>query len=56
MKKNDFKLIAKEVIRKEINSLKKLRSNINFSFNKAVEAILKCKNGKIILSGVGNLE
>ena len=53
MKKNDFKLIAKEVIGKEINSLKKLRSNINFSFNKAVETILKCKNGKIILSGVG---
>ncbi len=53
MKKNDFKHIAKEVIQKEINSLKKLRSNINFSFNKAVETILKCKNGKIILSGVG---
>tara|TARA_Y100000817_G_scaffold73764_1_gene56594 strand:+ start:977 stop:1957 length:981 start_codon:yes stop_codon:yes gene_type:complete len=53
MKKNDFTFIAKEVIEKEINSLKKLRSNINFSFNKAVETILKCKNGKIILSGVG---
>ena len=53
MKKNDFILIAKNVIEKEINSLKKLRSNINFSFNKAVETILKCKNGKIILSGVG---
>ena len=53
MKKNDFILIAKDVIEKEINSLKKLRSNINFSFNKAVETILKCKNGKIILSGVG---
>tara|TARA_A100001011_G_scaffold376128_1_gene438409 strand:+ start:423 stop:1403 length:981 start_codon:yes stop_codon:yes gene_type:complete len=53
MKKNDFILIAKYVIEKEINSLKKLKSNINFSFNKAVETILKCKNGKIILSGVG---
>ncbi len=53
MKKNDFILIAKNVIEKEINSLKKLKSNINFSFNKAVETILKCKNGKIILSGVG---
>ena len=53
MKKNDFILIAKNVIEKEINSLKKLRLNINFSFNKAVETILKCKNGKIILSGVG---
>ena len=53
MKKNNFIHIAKDVIEKEILSLKKLKLNINFSFNKAVEAILKCKNGKIILSGVG---
>ena len=53
MKKNNFINIAKDVIEKEILSLKKLKLNINFSFNKAVEAILKCKNGKIILSGVG---
>ena len=53
MKKNNFIHIAKDVIEKEILSLKKLKSNINFSFNKAVEAVLKCKNGKIILSGVG---
>ena len=53
MKKENFTKIAKEVIEKEIFSLKKLKLNLNKSFNKAVEAILKCKNGKIILSGVG---
>ena len=53
MKKENFTLIAKKVIEKEIVSLKKLKLNLNQSFNKAVEAILKCKNGKIILSGVG---
>ncbi len=53
MKKENFTTIAKEVIEKEIFSLKKLKLNLNKSFNKAVEAILKCKNGKIILSGVG---
>ena len=53
MKKENFTIIAKEVIEKEIFSLKKLKLNLNKSFNKVVEAILKCKNGKIILSGVG---
>ena len=53
MKKINFKEIAKDVIETEIKSLKKLKSNINKSFDKAVEAILSCKNGKIILSGVG---
>tara|TARA_Y100000816_G_C26068818_1_gene561939 strand:+ start:463 stop:1443 length:981 start_codon:yes stop_codon:yes gene_type:complete len=53
MKKRKFIFIAKEVIEKEIISLKKLKSNINLSFNNAVEAILKCRNGKVILSGVG---
>ena len=53
MKKGKFVFIAKDVIEKEIVSLKKLKSNINSSFNNAVDAILKCKNGKVILSGVG---
>ena len=53
MKKINYKKIAKEVIKSEINSLKKLSSSINSSFAKAVEAILNCKNGKIIISGVG---
>ena len=53
MKKINFKEIAKDVIETEIKSLKKLKLNINKSFDKAVYAILSCKNGKIILSGVG---
>ena len=53
MKKINFKAIAKDVIETEIKSLKKLKSTINKSFNKAVEAIINCKNGKIIISGVG---
>ena len=53
MKKGKFVFIAKDVIEKEIASLKKLKSNINSSFNNAVDAILKCKSGKVILSGVG---
>jgi len=53
MKKLKFQKIAKSVIDIEIKSLKKLRSSINESFNKAVGAILNCKNGKVIISGVG---
>ena len=53
MKRNKYIKIAKEVIKREINSLKKLRSSISYSFNSAVEAIVGCKNGKIIISGVG---
>ncbi len=53
MKKINFKEIAKDVIETEIKSLKKLKLNINKSFDKVVEAILSCKNGKVIISGVG---
>ena len=53
MKKNNFKLIAKDVIQSEINALKKLKSSLGNSFNDAVKTILNCKNGKIIISGVG---
>jgi len=53
MKKKNYKLIAKKVIETEINSLKKLKSSINQSFEKAVTTLLNCKNGKIIISGVG---
>jgi arabinose-5-phosphate isomerase len=53
MKKKNFIPIAREVIETEIKSLKKLKLSINKSFNKAVEAIINCKNGKIIISGVG---
>ena len=53
MKKVNFQKIAKNVISLEIKSLAKLRSSINSSFTKAVQAILACKNGKVIVSGVG---
>ncbi len=53
MTKTSFKKIAKEVIETEIQSLKKLKKNINNSFDKVVSAINDCKNGKIIISGVG---
>ena len=45
--------IGKEVIKTEIDSLKKLSSNINNSFEKLIKTILNRKNGKIIISGVG---
>ena len=53
MAKINFTKIAKEVIETEIQSLKKLKKNIKSSFNKAVQAILNCKKGKVIISGVG---
>ena len=53
MLNNKFKKIAQEVIVTEIQSLKKLKSSIDKNFNKAVDAIINCKKGKIILSGVG---
>ena len=53
MKKNKFKLIGKDVIQYEINALKKLKLSIGNSFDQAVKTILNCKNGKVIISGVG---
>tara|TARA_X000000368_G_scaffold207213_1_gene163582 strand:- start:676 stop:1653 length:978 start_codon:yes stop_codon:yes gene_type:complete len=52
MKKN-FIPLAKEVIETEIKSLSRLKKSINNSFNKVVEKIINCKNGKIIISGIG---
>ncbi len=45
--------IGKEVIKLELNSLRKLNSNMGSSFEKIVKTILNCKKGKIIISGVG---
>ena len=45
--------IAKEVIKLELISLKKLKSSIGKSFEQIVKTILNCKNGKVIISGVG---
>ncbi|MDC3145582.1 KpsF/GutQ family sugar-phosphate isomerase [Candidatus Pelagibacter sp.] len=53
MKKNNYKSIAKDVIQKEINGLKKLKSSLGKSFDQIIKTILGCKNGKIIVSGVG---
>ncbi len=53
MTKINFTKVAKEVIETEIQSLKKLKKNIKSSFNKAVQAIINCKKGKVIISGVG---
>ena len=53
MKQVNFQKIAKEVISLEIKSLIKLKSSINNSFSKAVQSIIECKNGKVIVSGVG---
>ena len=51
----DIKLlnIAKEVIKLEYLSLKKLQSSIGRSFEQIVRTIINCKRGKIIISGVG---
>ena len=53
MKKDIYKKIAKDVINTEIISLGKLKSSLDINFKKAVEKILNCKKGKVILSGVG---
>ncbi len=53
MKNEKFKFIGKNVIQYEINALKKLKSSIGKSFDQAVKTILNCKNGKVIISGVG---
>ncbi len=53
MKKDIYKKIAKEVINTEIVSLNKLKNSLDVNFKKAVEKILNCKRGKVILSGVG---
>ena len=53
MKNKKVQLIAKNVIQDEIYALKKIKSSIGSSFNQIVKTILNCKNGKIIVSGVG---
>ena len=53
MQSNKIKKIAKEVIQLEINALKNLKNSINSSFFKIIKLLLTCKNGKVIISGVG---
>ena len=54
MKDIDLVNIAKEVIKIESSSLNKLQRSIGKSFEKLIKTIINCKNGKIIVSGVGN--
>ena len=53
MSKNKYNNIAKQVIQNEIEGLKKLKTSIGISFEKIIKTILNCKNGKVIVSGVG---
>ena len=53
MYKNKFRRIAQEVILSEIKSLKKLKTSIDKNFSKVIDAIINCKRGKVILTGVG---
>ncbi len=53
MKEKKINKIAKEVIDHEIYALKKLKLSIGNSFDQIVKTIIKCKRGKIIISGVG---
>ena len=52
MQRKTLKL-AKDVIQYEINALKNLKSFINNNFNKIIQTLLNCKEGKVIISGVG---
>ena len=51
----NYKNIAKNVIQNEIDGLKKLKSSIGKSFDLIIKTILGCKNGKVIVSGVGKV-
>tara|TARA_B100001027_G_C16263561_1_gene330723 strand:+ start:599 stop:1579 length:981 start_codon:yes stop_codon:yes gene_type:complete len=53
MQKNKIQSIAKEVIQLEINALKSLKKFINRSYYHLIKMIMNCKEGKIIISGVG---
>ena len=53
MKNKNLLKIARDVIKLEADSLKKLQSNIGKSFEQIIKTILNCKNGKVIISGVG---
>ena len=52
MKKINYLKSAKNVIDLEIDALKKLKKNLNNSFNLAVDQISKCQS-KVVLCGVG---
>jgi len=53
MNNKKIQKIGKDVIEFEINALKNLKKSLNKNFFEIVKCILNCKNGKIIVSGVG---
>ena len=53
MKNKTIQKISKEVIQYEIDALRNLKGKINDTFVRIVNLILSCKNGKLIISGVG---
>ena len=53
MRDLDLINIARDVIKIELSSLKKLQFSIGKSFEKIIKTLINCKNGKIIISGVG---
>ena len=53
MREKNIQEIAREVIQLEIRALKNLKNNIKGSFFSLIKTILNCRNGKVIISGVG---
>ena len=53
MHRKNLQKVAEEVIQLEINALKNLKKNINNSLVNLIKMIINCKDGKIIISGVG---
>ena len=53
MKKKKIQNIAKDVIQFEIDALKNLKKNLGNSFSEILKIIFGCKDGKVIISGVG---
>ena len=53
MKEKNIINIAKNVIKIEQDSLKKLKTSIGSQFEKIIKTIVNCKRGKVIISGVG---
>ena len=55
MHRKNLQKVAEEVIQLEINALKNLKKNINNSLVNLIKMIINCKDGKIIISGVGKV-
>ena len=53
MNKDKIQKVAKDVVQFEIDALKNLKKNVNSNLSKIIRHIVNCKNGKIIISGVG---